>query len=310
MKICYIIPKVITTPVIIKYSSMAENSSNLTGRLVELGMSEREAKVYQALLNKRNATISELQKSSGVPQCKMYEIMRRLVHQGYCRERRVGRSRTFDVVDPGNALSFHLPKLEIRLENARDLIDDLSSRFASSDQVTEPLDYIEVLHENDKIHRRYCQLVKSTSEELLGFGRGPYACDTADKANEQDEEEEGILLRGGKVRWVYEINLPEEEWVLKDLTSLQVQGAGIRIAGSLPIKMMIFDRETLLVADEEPFTQPGELTMSIIKQRTIVNAFRALFEFFWQQSAELDVWMKKVALPLSEHIYANTINGR
>ena len=212
--------------------------------------------------------------------------------------------------DPRNALSFHLPKLETRLENARHLIDDLSARFASSDEVTEPLDYIEILHENDKIHRRYCQLVKSTGEELLGFGRGPYACDTTDKANEQDEEEAGILHRGGKVRWVYEINLPEEEWVLEDLTPLQEKGAGIRIAKSLPIKMMIFDRKTLLVADEEPFTQPGELTMSIIRQKTIVNAFMALFEFFWQQSTELDVWMNKVALPSSEHIYANSIYGR
>jgi sugar-specific transcriptional regulator TrmB len=264
---------------------MAENSSNLTGRLVELGMSEREAKVYQALLNKRNATISELQKSSGVPQCKMYEIMGRLVHQGYCRERKVGRSRTFDVVDPRNALFFHLPK--------RLLIEDLSTLFASSDRVTEPLDYIETLRGNDNIHRRYCQLVKGVSEELLGFGRGPYACDTSNKAEEQDDEEAGILTRGGTVRWVYEINLPEEDWVVQDLRPLQANGAGIRIADTLPIKMMIFDRKTLLVADEEPFTQPGELTMSIIKQRTIVNAFMALFEFFWQQSDELDVWDKK-----------------
>ena len=270
--------------------ALPARNSNLTERLIDLGLSEREAKVYQALLNKREATIADLQKSSGIPQCKMYEIVRRLAHQGYCRERKVGRKRTFDVVDPKIALAPHLPRMENRLDNARNLINELTVRFANSDKVTEPLDYIEILRGNDSIHHRYCQLVHDTREELLGFGRGPYACDTPDKSNEQDDEEAAIVERGGIVRWVYELNLPDDEWVLNSLKPIQLKGVGIRIAKSLPTKMMIFDRQKLLVADEEPFTQPGELTMSIIKQGTIVNAFLGLFEYFWDNSVELDEW--------------------
>ncbi|TKJ41222.1 hypothetical protein CEE37_06035 [candidate division LCP-89 bacterium B3_LCP] len=275
---------------------MPGNNTNLTERLIELGLSEREAKVYQALLNKRNATIAELQKSSGVPQCKMYEIVRRLVHQGYCQERKEGRKRTFDVIDPQSALAFHIPKLENRLDNAHALISDLSSQFAQSESVAEPLDYIEVIRGNDTIHKRYCQLVNSTSSELLGFGRGPYACDTEDKVDEQDRESVDIIGRGGEVRWVYELNLEDDEWILGTLDGLVENGVGIRVADNLPIKMMIFDRQKLLVADEEPFNQPGDLTMSIIKQGTMVNAFRALFEFFWQKSIPIDEWMKKYAI--------------
>lgn len=148
--------------------------------------------------------------------------------------------------------------------------------------------------------------MRNTDEELLGFGRGPYACDTTEKSEEQDREEKGVLDRGGAVRWVYEVRLPEEEWIINDLKSLQEKGAGIRIARSLPLKMMIFDRKILLAAEEEPLTERSELVMSIIKQRTVVNAFRALFEFFWQHSVDLDKWERQHR-PASVEILSNQL---
>lgn len=272
------------------------NNNNLTGRLIELGMSEREAKVYQALLNKRHATISELQKSSGIPQCKMYEIMRRLVHQGYCLERKSGRMRTFDVIDPGTALTVHIPQIESRLENAKQLIDDLSKTFANSEKVTAPFEYIEVLHGNETIHKRYCKLVHDAQFEILGFGRPPYAWKTSDKLVEQEHELKEFLSRGGESRWVFELKMPDHEPVLNYIYNMTGRDVKFRVAQTLPVKMMIFDKKTLLIAEEEPFTTNGDLTMSIIAQNTMVKAFIALFEYFWQQSAKMKVWLEENSL--------------
>ena len=99
---------------------------------------------------------------------------------------------------------------------------------------------------------------------------------------------EGILRRGGIVRWIYELHLPQDNWILPDLKPRKKKGEHIRIAKSLPMKMMIFDRELLLLADEEPSSTCGDLAMSIIKQNTIVNAFQSLFEFFWEQAVGFD----------------------
>jgi sugar-specific transcriptional regulator TrmB len=275
---------------------MANNSTPLVACLTDLGMSEREARVYLALLNKRYATATELQKLSGVPQSKVYEIIDNLVRHGYCLERKVGRKRTFEIIDPKITLTQSFASLQKKLKDSFKQKKKLEGLFAASEQITEPLEYIEILRGNETIHRRYCQLVRGTNEELLGFGRGPYACDTNERSAEQDREEEEVLDRGGVMRWVYELKIPDDEWLYPTLDTLQRKGAEIRVAQHLPIKMMIFDRQHLLVAEEEPSIISPELTMSIVKQRTIVKAFIALFEFFWQNSLELEKWKQKVGV--------------
>lgn len=272
---------------------MSPNQIHLIDCLIDVGLSEREAKVFLALLNKRNATAGELQRLSGIPQSKVYEIIDSLVRQGYFLERKIGRKRTFEMIDPKVTLSAAFKKLQTRLRNSYKQKQRLESLFEHSEQTTEPFEYIEILRGNEVIHQRYCQLVHDTTEELLGFGRGPYACDTSEKSAEQDRAEMGVLERGGVMRWVYELKLPEDSWILTDLENTREKGAEIRVAETLPIKMMIFDRRRLLVAEEDPSLNSSDLVMSIVKQRTIVNAFRALFEFFWGNSIELDEWRKR-----------------
>ena len=79
---------------------MESNHSGLRRCLTDLGMSEREARVYLALLSKRTGAAADLQKISGVPQSKIYEIIGSLVRRGFCTERKAGRKRTFEVIDP------------------------------------------------------------------------------------------------------------------------------------------------------------------------------------------------------------------
>ena len=61
------------------------------------------------------------------------------------------------------------------------------------------------------------------------------------------------------------------------------------------MKMMIFDRKTVLAAQDDLLNRPGELTMSIIKQATIANAFCAMFEYFWSQSIDPRKFLEKQA---------------
>lgn len=272
---------------------MGGNNSKLLQSLADIGLSEREAKVYLALLGKRRASASELQRISGIPRSKVYEVINGLVQRGYCTEHKTGRNRAFEVIDPSITLDPAFNKLEERLKNSVSFRGKLIDLYNSAGKMPEPLDFVEVLHGNDTIHHRYCQLVRDTRTELLGFGRRPYACDTSEKSAEQDRETEAVIKRGGAVRWIFELDLPEDEWILRDLKQLSRNGQQIRVADKLPLKMMIFDRSLLLVAEEEPFMQSGKLIMSLIKQGTIVNAFYALFEYFWANSLDLTVWEKR-----------------
>jgi HTH-type transcriptional regulator, sugar sensing transcriptional regulator len=271
---------------------MRDNGTELIGGLYDLGFGEREAKTYLALLKKRVATAAELQKISGIPQSKIYEVIDGLVRRGFCTEIKSGRRKTYEAVDPRIALDSPFEELKRRLNHSLGLKNKLSRLFDDSEQVTHPLDHIEVLRGNDNIHHRYCQLIMGTKNEILGFGRRPYACDTVEKSDEQDEKEKILQDQKVKARWIYEIDLPDEDWLVPDLVELSASGIDIRVAAKLPLKMMIFDRELLLVAEEEPLGQDGELAMSVIRQNTIIKAFCALFEFFWLNSIEFNEWLK------------------
>ncbi len=276
------------------WDSVNGNNHKLLQPLLDIGLSEREGKVYLALLGKHRATASELQKISGIPRSKIYEVIGDLAQRGYCIERKSGRNRTFEIVNPRVTLDSAFDKLEKRLKKTLNLRSGLFDIYTSAEKIAEPLDYVEVLHGNESIHHRYCQLVKNTEKELLGFGRGPYACDTTEKSDEQDRETDGIVERGGVVRWVFELHIPQDNWILNDLRKLNNNGQQIRVADKLPLKMMIFDKNLLLLAEERPFVKSGELAMSLVKQSTVVHAFSALFEYFWAHSQNLDVWDKRL----------------
>ncbi|RJP76597.1 MAG: TrmB family transcriptional regulator [Candidatus Zixiibacteriota bacterium] len=272
---------------------MAVDNNRLLERLVDLGLSEREAKVYLALLSKRSACSADLQKSSGIPQTKVYEIIRRLVRQGYCRERRVGHKRSFEAIDPQTALNFHVQKLEVRLEDASSLKRELTEIFNAGGEVMEPLEYIEILHGKESIHHHYCQLLRNAKREIMGFARPPYTCDTTEKEEEQARENEALVARGGLSLWVYELDDQADASHLSLAEFFHRRGERIRVAQRLPLKMMVFDGREVLVTQQDPYALTGELTMSIIKQNTVANAYRALFEFFWNQAEEYESWKRR-----------------
>ena len=98
---------------------MINNNSPLIRCLIELGMSEREARVYLALLKKRRSNTADLQRISGVPQSKIYQTVNSLVRGGYFSERRQGRNRTFEIIDPKVSLTSSFANLEKRLKGAK-----------------------------------------------------------------------------------------------------------------------------------------------------------------------------------------------
>ncbi|RJP80438.1 MAG: TrmB family transcriptional regulator [Candidatus Zixiibacteriota bacterium] len=275
---------------------MSVENSNLQQCLVDLGFSEREARVYLALLTRRHATSADLQKLSGVPQAKVYETVARLVRQGYCRERKTGRRRTFEIMDPKVTLAPGFQRLENRLQEMGRKKQEIEALYAVGGESQEPFEYIEMLHGQESIHLHYCRLVREADQEILGFGRPPYACDNVEKVNEQRLENEAFQQRGGKSRWIYEVDSDNREWLLPGILHLSAQGIQIRVAERLPLKMMIFDRRFVLVAQQDPFAPSGALTMAVIKQAAIANAYSALFEFFWQQAIDLPVWQTAMAV--------------
>ena len=54
---------------------------------IDLGLTERGAKVYVSLLSRKGFTTLELQNSVDIPRTKIYEVLQRMIERGICSER-------------------------------------------------------------------------------------------------------------------------------------------------------------------------------------------------------------------------------
>ena len=265
-------------------------SNKFVNSLKKLGFSERQAKVYSALLEKKDASLADLQKISGVPHNKISEVVNYLLREGYCSEKKIGNRKYFNIVSPKSSFNRALKNMEENLTESHNITNEMEEIYNNSDKIREPFEYIEVFHGNDNIHYHFCELVKNSKKEILSFMREPYAFHAPEQKKEQEDVMADFLYRKGNIKTIFEkeliMNYPDFFTEVENQTAKDE----LRIADNLPLKMLVFDNNTLLIADAAPLNISNELRVVLIKQQTIINAFIELFKFFWQQSIDIKVW--------------------
>ena len=267
---------------------------------VEIGLTEREAKVYMTLLNGRMYTASELQKAVNIPRTKIYEVLNKMLSRGICTERKLGKNKIYEAIEPELALESIYSKYQNDLNRKKKLIDQLSEVFTpifeNSKSIINPLEFIEVMRDKVQIHRRYTNSVRNTKREMLTFNKGPYACDNNERLGEQEDEETRLLKRGGVTKDIYELKeLKEVDWLLSSVKKSLRSGQQARVVEKLPIKMLIFDDEKVMFPLEQPVEASNDLTMIFIEHRQLAEACRILFNHMWDEGenfAEVEKLLK------------------
>ena len=258
---------------------------------VEIGLTEREAKVYMTLLNGRMYTASELQKAVNIPRTKIYEVLNKMLSRGICTERKLGKNKIYEAIEPELALESIYSKYQNDLNRKKKLIAQLSEVFTpifeNSKSIINPLEFIEVMRDKVQIHRRYTNSVRNTKREMLTFNKGPYASDNPERLAEQEDEETKLLKRGGKTKNIYEFKeFKEVDWLLESVKKTVRFGQEARVVEKLPIKMLIFDDEKVMFPLEQPIDVSNDLTMIYIEHKQLANACRILFNHMWDQGKD------------------------
>ncbi len=266
------------------------NDNNILNGLIDIGFSERQAKVYLVLYKKPDANLADLQKLTGIRQDKLGEVLNNLITEGYCSEKKIGRRRYFSITNPKISVSNTIKKMEKRLEDSYKLANNLEEMYQNVDENKEPFEYIEVFHGNDNIHYHFCELVKNSKKEILSFMREPFAFHAPEQKKEQEDVMADFLHRKGNIKTIFEKELIMGNPDFFIEAENQTARDELRIADNLPLKMLVFDNNTLLIADAAPLNISNELRVVLIKQQTIINAFVELFKFFWQKSIDIKIW--------------------
>lgn len=268
------------------------DTSKYLRSFIEIGLTEREAKVYMTLLGGKMFTVLQLQEAVDIPRTKIYEVLNKLVSRNICIEKKLGRNKLYEAVEPKIALERVLDSYKKDLERKEELITQVSEVFTpifqNSKSIVNPLEFIDVMKEKTQIHKRYTACVKSTKREMLTFNKGPYACDTSDRLEEQEDEEFKLLRRGGACKDIYELDeLKEVDWLLSSVKKSLKLGQHARVVKKLPIKMLVFDHEKVMFALEQPVPDSNELTMIYIEHKQLAEACSILFYHLWDTGIDI-----------------------
>src|SRR5262245_29449224 len=104
-------------------------TENLKSQLMELGLSEREAKLYLAMLNHPDRTALELQDLADVPRTKVYEILTRMVERQLCAVHQVDTTKRYSAVDPRQIIEAQRAKMTDQLRQMEGLKDNLTQIY-------------------------------------------------------------------------------------------------------------------------------------------------------------------------------------
>jgi sugar-specific transcriptional regulator TrmB len=270
--------------------NMDYDYSKTLNHLQHIGLTEREAKVFLTLLTRRMLTALDLQEKVNIPRTKIYEVLQKMVNRGICIEKKVGRNKFFEAVEPKIAferiLETYQNELKRKEEIAHELTDVCTPMFNASKDVMNPLDFIEILRDRNQIHKKYVNVVESTRSELLTFNKGPYACDNPQRLKEQQIVETKLINKGGKCKNIYEsFELQDYKWLIEYIEEQRLAGQQAKLIEFLPIKMVISDSEKVMMTLEEP---SGQFIMCFIKHGAFGNVCKILFNHFWKQGKDID----------------------
>lgn len=267
-------------------------------KFLELGLTERETKVYITLLSKKSFTSTELQKTANIPRTKIYEVLFKMLERGICVERRVGKIKYYEAVEPKKALNKILEdyrsNFQNEIEKKKNITENLAGLFnpifQKNKNLDSPLEYVEVIKDKDHAQKRILDAFRNSKTEVLSFVKGPYVCDTTSRVNEQFREEKNLLKRGVICKKIYELTeLEEHVPVIDQFKPLAKLGSQLKMHNSIPVKMVIFDEKMVIFPLQDTINNPNEFTIIIVEHLGMVMACKILFNHLWDTSKPLKI---------------------
>jgi sugar-specific transcriptional regulator TrmB len=257
---------------------------------VKLGISEAQARIYVALLEKRELSAMEIHEQTHVPRSKVYEITRNMMLKGMCIEKTMGRNKKYQAVEPRRAFNNILAEQDRILQEKKSIASSISKMFSplysQGMQNVSVFEYVEIIRDMASIHERYVSLLKNTRHEQLGFVKPPFSYQVRRKLQEQENTELEILKKGVMVRVLYEYSSRDLGELYEHVKKCTSAGERARVVEKLPIKMYVFDRRYVLMALPNRRAATSLLTMLVIDNPALANALKILFDHLWEGAYE------------------------
>ncbi|GAA4989293.1 sugar-specific transcriptional regulator TrmB/DNA-binding CsgD family transcriptional regulator [Nonomuraea thailandensis] len=250
-------------------------------RLLEgLGVTVAEETAYRALLRHGPATLSELAAETGSSAAAIRRMLPRLEDLGLI-SRVAGRPLRLVATPPNIAIDILVARRQEELTHSRAAAALLATEVADRGG-PHPEEVLEVVTGRDAVARRYLQLERNATREMLVLVHPPYAVDISD-----DRENRRRAARQGApvTRGIYSPLAFEQPGMLAHTRRAIADGEQARL-GQVPVKLAIADARTAvlpLVSDEDRAVESA----LVVHPSALLDALVGLFETLWRAAVPL-----------------------
>lgn len=245
-----------------------------------LGLDEAEERAYRLLVQRSPGSAADVADGTGLDLFDAARVLAILEAKGL-----VGRAPGGDFVasPPAVALGALVVERQQELRRAEVDLEALNGLYLEAVAQRGPGDVIDVVRGSDAVAQRFAQLQRSARREIAMFLRAGIAV-VSNADNEDDEE--ATQSRGVTYRVVLEREVLQRPGFVAEAGKSVERGMQLRVTKSLPVRLMIVDRELALVplsADGDK-RGPGAL---LIHASPLLDSLQSLFSLVWMSSARL-----------------------
>lgn len=184
---------------------------------------------------------------------------------------------------PDVALGPLLLRGQESLEWARTAVTQLTEEYRGSLRRRDAGQLVEVLTGAAAIRQQIRNLQQSARHEIVWFCKAGHVAMTS----EENDEEFDALDSGIRYRVLYEQALLEEPGMIANVAKGIRGGEEARAVATLPVRLAIADGRIGLVPLVPAADGLGEPTAALIRDSSLLAAFAALFESYWDRGSPI-----------------------
>lgn len=249
--------------------------------LDQIGMSDYETRVYLCLLQSDHLTATELSKVTAIHPAKIYSVIHKLESKHFC-ERVPGNEKAYKAIKPSNPIHKQIGSLHNQIEQLTNIANVLDSYYQTYNKNNSLIDYIEVVKNKDLIIMRSEQLENQAKNHVLCLLKSPFISSAEAMINAPLS-----FVPGVKYISIYDEKELQNPDRIKVMRRFQKHGVEIRICKNIPVKIALFDGNTVLINTRDKISTTSTSTAIIVHHEDLVQAFSDLFEFYYNQSVPL-----------------------
>ncbi|MFF4806483.1 LuxR C-terminal-related transcriptional regulator [Streptomyces sp. NPDC001351] len=249
-----------------------------------LGLDELSEALYRAMLAHPGESVAGLAEIIGVAEREVRAALRQLSALALTQ----GDGHEIRALSPKVAMDLVLAQRKADLAAAQQKLEE--SRLAATRLIAEYSDLIPAFDDPNferiigvtDIRDRLAALAAETEREIMTLAPG--GAHSAEDLGASREPNAGLLGRAVRIRTVYADSVRRDPPTLDHIGWLHAQGAEVRTATSLPIRMILIDHRRVVLPIRMSDARAGAI---VTHSEGIVATGVALFEAIWASSSPL-----------------------